>query len=269
MDDLLQTTINTLLESGTAHLSAPATHFHCSGVLPYCIYGNTCYFILGKSRNGKLLTYTGKSEVDKADGDKFEPPVVTASREFIEESLGAIISYDECLAACAACEADHVLVSLTPKNTLCYTFLVEVPHRRHYSTCFNKTRAFLDFIRVREHHLCEFSEIKCICFDTLDGRVRSAWTMSGMLTRDDEWAKIQRIVQQHRTSSALAYHQKYDDDGSADDDKYVPSHRRAFFPYDTRSVFTPQSQMRSESNEWRSRLTTSDDVLLPTNRPIV
>lgn len=265
MNDILQTTVNTLLDTGTQHLSAPASHFHCSGVLPYCIYGNTCYFILGKSRSGKLLTYTGKSEVDKSNGDKFEPPVVTASREFIEESLGAIISYDECLAACTACEADHVLVSLTPKNTLCYTFLIEVPHRRHYSTCFNKTRAFLDFIRMRDHHLCEFSEIKCICFDTLNGRVRSAWTTSGMLTRDDEWAKIQRIVQRHRSTSV---HPKYnDDDGSADDDKFV-SHRRANFPYDTRSVFTQLSQMRSESSEWRSRLS-SDDVDTLSFRPTI
>lgn len=255
MIDAHQQAIDTLLALGTAHLAAPAPHFHCSGVLPYCIYGNTCYFILGKSRNGKLLTYTGKSEPDKTDSELYEPPIVTASREFTEESLGAIISYDECLAACAACEADHVLVSLTPKNTRCYTFLIEVPHRRHYSTCFNKTRAFLDFIRVREHHLCEFSEIKCVCFDTLDGRVRSAWTTSGMLTRDDEWAKIQRIVQHHRQLT-VSGRSRYggDDDGSADDDKFGPP-RRAYFSYDNtnRSAFVPLAQLRSESNEWRAR----------------
>ena len=194
MTEVVSQAIKNIELRGTAHLSIPSQRFHCSGVLPYCLYGNACYFLLGKTRNGKLLTYTGKSEPDRDKPTMFEPPVVTGAREFTEESLGSIISYDQCLEACRLCDNTHVIISSTPKNTLCYTFLIEVPYRRHYSTCFSKVRGFLDFIGVRDHHLCEFTEIKAVCFETLNTKVRYAWRAAGKITLDSEWNKLQNLV---------------------------------------------------------------------------
>jgi hypothetical protein len=174
-----------------ASLVKPSGIFHCSGVLPYCMYGNSVYFYLGRTRCGKLLTYTGKRDIEP-DGS-YEPPATTAAREFVEESLGTILAHAECLEKCRACDLSQVMLSHTPKNTPCYTFLVEVPFKRHYASCFAKARDFLDFVGVRDQRFFEFEEIKGVCFDTLNTKVRHAWHVAGMLTADDEWAKVQHI----------------------------------------------------------------------------
>jgi len=151
--------------------------------------------LLGRTRNNKLCTFTGKSEPDVHNPSVFEAPAVTAAREFTEESLGAIIGYEQCLELCRMCDNDHVMVSTTPKQTLCYTFLMEVPYRRYYSTCFAKTRAFLDFLDLREYHyLREFVEIKGVCFETLNNKIRFAWRSSGMIASESEWHKVQRLM---------------------------------------------------------------------------
>lgn len=187
--------------SGTQHLQKAFETFHCSGVIPYCLYGNACYFLLGKTRTGKLLTYTGKSELDREKAGFFEAPVVTAAREFFEESLGSIISYTQCLEACKACDKEKVLVSSTPKNTVCYTFLIEVAYRRHYSSMFLKVKSFLEFMKLNGHQLNEFCEIKGVCFDTLNTKIRYAWWSSGMITSDAEWHKIEAIAQSQSGAS--------------------------------------------------------------------
>lgn len=191
---MIDSAIQLVETSGTQHLQNAFETFHCSGVIPYCLYGNACYFLLGKTRTGKLLTYTGKSELDRERAGFFEPPVVTAAREFFEESLGSIISYAQCLEACKACDKRKVIVSATPKNTVCYTFLIEVAYRRHYSSVFLKVKSFLEFMKLNAHHLNEFCEIKGVCFDTLNSKIRYAWWSSGMITSDAEWLKIQDIA---------------------------------------------------------------------------
>lgn len=191
---MIDTAVQIVEREGTQHLRNAFKTFHCSGVIPYCLYGNACYFLLGKTRTGKLLTYTGKSEFVSDKTGLFEAPVVTAAREFFEESLGSIISYAQCLEACKACDKRKVVVSATPKNTVCYTFLIEVAYHRHYSSVFLKMKAFLEFMRLNAHHLNEFCEIKGVCFDTLNTKIRYAWWSSGMITSDAEWQKIQDIA---------------------------------------------------------------------------
>ena len=172
-------------------LSKPSASFHCSGVLPYCICGTLVYFILGRTRSGKLLTFTGKAE--QRSYNSFEAPATTAAREFYEETLGCIMGYDQCLAATQACDKSSVLVSTTPKHTICYTFLVCVPFKRHYALNFARTRDFLSFINVNEPHLTEFCEIKGIGYETLV-KISASWCSAGMNMSDAEWDKIKSLI---------------------------------------------------------------------------
>jgi hypothetical protein len=171
--------------------------FHCAGVIPYCLWGSSVYFILGKSRSNKLLSFTGKSEHCRNSGvpcTMFESPCMTAARELYEESLGSILKYEQCVEATRACDLNHVMIGLSPKGTVVYSFLVEVPFRKHYTTCFAKIRTFLNFIDVREHYLNEFSELKVVCAETMNTKIKQNWRSSGMLTTEQEWQKIERLA---------------------------------------------------------------------------
>lgn len=186
------------LKTDPGKLRRCTNQFHCSGVLPYCSDGTHIYFILGKTRNCKLLTFTGKAELSgNSELGIFEDPCTTAAREMYEETLGAIMGYEHLLEATRSCDKDHVIVSSTPKGTLCYTFLIEVPYRRHYSICFSKIRSFLEFINIKDRHLCEFQELKAVCFDTLVSKIRYTWKGSGMITTDEEWGKITSLAPPH------------------------------------------------------------------------
>lgn len=180
-----------VLDADSEVLVRPTSKFHCSGVIPYCICGTLVYFLLGRTRNGKMLSFTGKSEL--ISHNLYEAPATTAAREFYEESLGCVLSYDQCIAATQACDKNSVLVSTTPKNTLCYTFLVCVPFKRHYSLNFVRTRDFLSFINVHEAHLAEFQEIKGVCFETLN-KIRYSWQSSGMSMTECQWNKIRALL---------------------------------------------------------------------------
>lgn len=196
--DLVQRSIKRMADEGVQHLAQPYERFHCSGVLPFCTWGSSTYFLLGKTRVGKLLTFTGKSEAHRENGaitNLFESPCTTAAREMYEESLGSILTYEQCLEGTRACGADRIMVGSSPKGTIVHTFLVEVPYRKHYSTCFAKARAFLNFIDVRDHHLCEFSELKGVCADTLNTKIKNSWRHSGMITSESQWNKIARLSQ--------------------------------------------------------------------------
>ena len=62
---------------------------YSAGVLPYSIYNNNLYFILGRDYDNKWSDFGGRVEPnDKSESD------VTASREFIEESLGSIFDME-------------------------------------------------------------------------------------------------------------------------------------------------------------------------------
>ena len=103
-------------------------------------FNSNIYFLLGKSRrNGRLVTFSGKNGAfDATQRD-------TAAREFHEETLGAVVDRSTMLTMLHRCNI--VLESTTPRGQPCYTHVVEIPFRKHYTLCFMKTRCFLEAIR--------------------------------------------------------------------------------------------------------------------------
>ena len=65
------------------------THYkYCAGILPFCYFNHSLYFLLGKSkRNNRLITFSGKNDELESD------PRETAAREGYEETKHRIFSY--------------------------------------------------------------------------------------------------------------------------------------------------------------------------------
>lgn len=154
----------------------------CSGVLPYTLFNNSIFFLLGKSRRtGRLITFSGKNMPS-------ETPQTTAAREFFEETLGAVMDKPAMLALLPGCE--HVLHSTTPRGRPCTTYVVHIPYRRFYTLCFAKTRTFLEQANFRCTEYLEMCDIKWVCAYSFMSRVRRQWERHGTLTNAMEWDKL-------------------------------------------------------------------------------
>jgi 8-oxo-dGTP pyrophosphatase MutT (NUDIX family) len=178
---------------------------YCAGVLPYTRFNNNVYFLLGKSRrSGRLITFSGKnSEFDATRED-------TAAREFFEETLGSVIDRNTTMTLLQRCET--VLESRTPRGQPCYTYVVEIPFRKHYALCFTKTRGFLEAIQMRGPEYLEMVDIKWVCARTMLIKIRKQWEKFGTLTSTQEWSKLERIC--NLSADTLNWRAMQDDDDS-------------------------------------------------------
>ena len=178
---------------------------YCAGVLPYTSFNNNVYFLLGKSRrSGRLITFSGKnSEFDATRVD-------TAAREFFEESLGSVIDRNTMTTILQRCET--VLESRTPRGQPCYTYVVEIPFRKHYALCFTKTRGFLEAIQMRGPEYLEMVDIKWVCARSMLTKIRKQWEKFGTLTSTQEWSKLERIC--NLAADTLNWRAIQDDDDS-------------------------------------------------------
>lgn len=165
-----------------------ATYKYCAGILPYCYYNNSLYFLLGKSkRNNRLITFSGKN--DEIEDD----PCETAAREGYEETLGCILDKSTILEKVRKCE--RILLSQTPKGMPCYTYVIEIPFKKHYNMCFGKTREFLYCMGINKmYHLQEMVDIKWVCANSMFTKLRKSWEKSGILRSQEEWDKLLALV---------------------------------------------------------------------------
>lgn len=163
-----------------------ADYEYCAGVLPYTSFNNNVYFLLGKSRrSGRLITFSGKnSEFDATRVD-------TAAREFFEETLGAVM--DRSTITAILNRTKTILESKTPRGQPCFTYVVEIPFRKHYSLCFAKTRCFLEAINMRGPEYLEMCDIKWVCAKSMMTKIRKQWERFGTLTSLHEWSKLEKI----------------------------------------------------------------------------
>ena len=164
-----------------------ASYTYCSGVLPYTNFNGNIYYLLGKSRrHGRLSTFSGKNDqLDQSIED-------TAAREFFEESLGSIMDRSMML---QLIRKEHTvrLESRTPRGMPCYTFVVEIPYRKHYSLVFSKVYAFLEASNIRRPEFLEMIDIKWVCARSMLTRVRKQWERNGVLVQPSEWQKLELI----------------------------------------------------------------------------
>ena len=162
---------------------------YCSGILPYCYFGQSLYFLLGRSkRNNRLITFSGKNDPLESD------PTETAAREGYEETLGCLLDKAAILTRVRKCSAHEILVSRTPRGMPCYTYLIEVPYRKHYTMSFHKTRDFLATMGIRTYFLQEMTDMKWLCARSMFTKIRHSWEKNNILTSSEQWDKILRLV---------------------------------------------------------------------------
>tara|TARA_Y100001936_G_scaffold235582_1_gene263960 strand:+ start:954 stop:1562 length:609 start_codon:yes stop_codon:yes gene_type:complete len=186
------------------------THYkYCAGILPFCYFNHSLYFLLGKSkRNNRLITFSGKNDELESD------PRETAAREGYEETLGCLLDKSSILEAVKRC--DRILVSTTPRGMPCYTYVIEVPFRRYYTTSFNKTREFLHCMGINKmYHLQEMTDIKWLCSNTMFTKVRKTWERNGILKDNDQWEKLIFLV---KSSQAVSSGWRRIEESDCDDD---------------------------------------------------
>jgi len=110
---------------------------YSAGILPYTFDQNgKLLFLLGKDNDGDWSDFGGRCEV-KDQND----PLCTASREFYEESLGAIMSIHECLPLMLDSKK---IVSKTLNGSPYYMYLVYIDFL-NYSDTFVKVSNFLKY----------------------------------------------------------------------------------------------------------------------------
>lgn len=88
---------------------------------------------------------------------------------------------------------ETILESKTPRGQPCYTYVVEIPFRKHYALCFTKTRGFLEAINVRGPEYLEMVDIKWVYARSMLTKIRKQWEKFGTLTSTHEWSKLERL----------------------------------------------------------------------------
>jgi hypothetical protein len=118
---------------------------YSAGILPYTfdINGN-CLVLLGKDNEGDWSDFGGRSEFKDRNDEKN-----TASREFYEETLGSILSINDCI---AKIENSKKIVSKTLNGSPYYMFLIKIDYL-NYTDTFNKTANFIKYHYSQNNHL--------------------------------------------------------------------------------------------------------------------
>lgn len=172
---------------------------------------------MGKSkRNNRLITFSGKN--DELEDD----PRETAAREGYEETLGCILDKSSILEKVKKC--DLILVSKTPRGMPCYTYVIEIPFRKHYSVSFGNTRDFLYCMGINKmYHLQEMTDIKWLCASTMFTKLRKGWERNGILKDQEEWDKLLSLVKLQNNGQKWRKALDESDFDIEDDEAYISS----------------------------------------------
>jgi hypothetical protein len=132
---------------------------YSAGILPYSFdQSGKLIFLLGKDNEGDWSDFGGRCEFKDQNN-----PKNTASREFYEETLGAVLNIQECHN-----KFDKLIESRTLNGSPYYMYLVFIDFL-NYSETFNKTSQFLKYqfdTRITSK-LLEKVSIRWVSIDTL------------------------------------------------------------------------------------------------------
>jgi hypothetical protein len=135
---------------------------YSAGILPYTFdQDGKCFFLLGKDNDNDWSDFGGRCEFkDRCD------PINTATREFYEETLGAVLTIEECMNKLGT--SPTKIISKTLNGSPYYMYLVFVDNL-NYSETFNKTSQFLryQFDKQEMNKLIEKNTIRWVSMDTL------------------------------------------------------------------------------------------------------
>ena len=136
---------------------------YSAGVLPYTFdQTGKCLFLLGKDNDNDWSDFGGRCEF-KDHND----PLNTASREFYEETLGAVLNIQECLDKINT--KPFKILSKTLNGSPYYMYLVYVDYT-NYSESFNKTLQFLKYQYSTDkniYKIIEKTSIRWVSMDTI------------------------------------------------------------------------------------------------------
>ncbi len=139
------------------------TRMYSAGILPYQIGENEkIYFLVGKDQQGTWSDFGGKCEIQDFNNIK-----ETASREFFEESLNAVIDLNTTREMLKNEKNYNLIVSTTISGNPYYMFILRVPMLP--DTCrdrFKKTLQYLQHIKA-EYNCLEKTDIKWVSMDTI------------------------------------------------------------------------------------------------------
>jgi len=109
---------------------------YSAGVLPYTFdQSGKCFFLLGKDNDNDWSDFGGRCEFKDHNDEKN-----TASREFFEETLGSVMSIQECLEKLNANPIK--IISKTLNGSPYYMYLIYIDYY-NYSDTFTKTSNFI------------------------------------------------------------------------------------------------------------------------------
>jgi hypothetical protein len=135
---------------------------YSAGILPYTFdqYGK-CFFLLGKDNDNDWSDFGGRSEFK----DNHEP-LNTATREFYEETLGSVISIQECIEKLTTNPVK--IVSKTLNGSPYYMYLMYIDFF-NYTDTFHKTAQFLkyQFDTQETNKIIEKNTIRWVSIDTI------------------------------------------------------------------------------------------------------
>ena len=139
---------------------------YSAGILPYTFnLQGQLLFLLGKDAEGDWSDFGGKCEFR----DKNEP-INTATREFYEETLGAVLDISSCIEKINASPNGNKVISKTLNGSPYYMYLVYVDYM-NYTENFNKTSNFLKYHyfdnQVSLNKVIEKNDIRWVNLDTL------------------------------------------------------------------------------------------------------
>lgn len=140
---------------------AKKPHMYSAGILPWQIENNQVYLCLGKDHDGNWSDFGGKCE-PKDRGLTKE----TASREFYEETHGAILSLNGIRNQLKHKKNFKLVNSESNSGIRYYMFIVQVPKVDHVQDRFQKVSEFLKYIEAGYQYQ-EKTDIGWISLDTL------------------------------------------------------------------------------------------------------
>jgi len=138
-----------------------SSEIYSAGVLPYCFYENTIYFLLGRDSDNKWSDFGGRVEPkDKYDHE------TTACRECFEETLGCIYDYNYLKKNIKKC---HKITSKTSSGHNYYMFLLKINYNYNVRTKFQSTRAFLQHMDLKlDKKYIEKNDVRWLSLETIN-----------------------------------------------------------------------------------------------------
>ena len=167
---------------------------YSAGILPYTfdINGN-CLVLLGKDNEGDWSDFGGRSEFKDHNDEKN-----TASREFYEETLGSILSINECIDKIST--SSKKIISKTLNGSPYYMFLIRVDYL-NYTDTFNKTANFIKYHYSQNnqlinnfHKIFEKNTIRWVNISTLINCIENKVYSSPLPLRGVFYKTIQSCV---------------------------------------------------------------------------